>query len=54
MLCTDVVIKQKCLFLGTENRKVKQVLLWIGTSGSGEYIRKMCRRVNVLEICTHV
>jgi hypothetical protein len=38
-----------------ENRKVKQVLLGVGTSGRGEDIRKACRRVNVLEIlCSHI
>jgi hypothetical protein len=38
-----------------ENRKAKQVLSGVGTTGRGEDIRKECRRVNVVEIVyTHV
>jgi hypothetical protein len=38
-----------------ENRKVKHVLPWVGTSGSEEDIRKECRKVNMVEILgTHV
>jgi hypothetical protein len=38
-----------------ENREVKQVLPGVGTSGREEAVRKVCRRVNMVEIlCTHV
>jgi hypothetical protein len=38
-----------------ESRKVKQVLSGVGTSGRGENIRRVCRRMSVVEILrTHV
>jgi hypothetical protein len=41
--------KQKCLFK-MENRSN----LGVDTSGRGDDKRKRCRRVNVVEICSHV
>jgi hypothetical protein len=41
-------------FSKMEDRKVKQVLSGVDTRGRGENIRKVCRRVNMVEIlCTY-
>jgi hypothetical protein len=46
--------QQKYHFSKTEDRKVKQVLSGVDTSGRGEDISKGCRRVNMVKIlCTH-
>jgi hypothetical protein len=53
-LPVKLLIKQKCLFSKTDNRKIKQVLGGV-TSGRGEDIWKGCRKMNMVEIfCTYV
>jgi hypothetical protein len=38
--CIDILNQQKCLFSKTENRKVNRSCMGVGTSGSGEDLRK--------------
>jgi hypothetical protein len=47
--------KTKISLCKTENRKVNQVFLGLGTSGRRKDIMKACRRLNVVEmLCTHM
>jgi hypothetical protein len=56
ILCTDILNKNVFLFSKTESRIINLALpVWELVPVGGEYMRKGCRRVNVLEIlCTHV
>jgi hypothetical protein len=48
------ILNKDVIFSKTGNRKVKEVLSVVGSSGRGEDIRKTYRRVNMEEISTHV
>jgi hypothetical protein len=55
-----VAILNKCHFSSvtkSKNRRVDQGPIWVrvGTSGRGEEVGKVCRKVNIVQIlCTHV
>jgi hypothetical protein len=47
-------MNKNVFFSKTEDRKVKQVLPWVWYQWEGDDIKKVCRRVNMVEICTDV
>jgi hypothetical protein len=53
--CIAILNKQKCLFFKNREQEGKTGPGWgFGTSGKRDDIRKGCRRVNRVEIYTHV